>query len=162
VARFRRLVMLGALGALGAAIARRRRGAPDEDALPAPGPPEQRPAVQAGAPGGGAAVDEDGPPQAAGALETEGPLIGDPALAMAVAYPDDATLVARVESELYRDPEVPKGRMNLDAASGVVTLRGEVEPAWVDEVAARVAAVEGVVRVENLLHPPGTPAPHAG
>ena len=30
----------------------------------------------------------------------------------------------RVESELFRDPSVPKGRLNINAEHGVVVLRG--------------------------------------
>jgi len=94
-------------------------------------------------------------------LEYEGPRFGDPDLEAAASFPDDATLVDRVESQLFRDADVPKGGINVDAADGVVTLRGEVDAPMIEEIAVRVAAVEGVTRVENLLHPPGTSAPHS-
>ena len=94
-------------------------------------------------------------------LEYEGPRFGDADLEAATSFPEDGTLVDRVESQLFRDADVPKGHINIDAADGVVTLRGEVDPAMIDEIGVRVAAVEGVTRVENLLHAPGTPAPHA-
>ena len=43
---------------------------------------------------------------------------------------------------------------------GVVQLRGEVESQeLIDDLVARARSVQGVVRVENLLHVPGTPAP---
>src|SRR5205807_702668 len=42
---------------------------------------------------------------------------------------DDLTLRDRVESEVFGNPEVPKGRINLDVESGVVTLRGQVDNA---------------------------------
>jgi hypothetical protein len=90
-------------------------------------------------------------PDPPGTLETEGPRVGDEAVAAAVAYPDDATLLDRVRSELFRDPDLPKGDINLAAANGVVELRGRVEPALIEDIGTRVAAVEGVVRVENLL-----------
>src|SRR5215207_5707669 len=41
--------------------------------------------------------------------------------------PDDVTLVRRVESELFRDADTPKGSINLNAEEGVVVLRGQVE-----------------------------------
>ena len=128
----RRLLILGALGALAAAIARRLRIGHVEAWVPPQGL-------------------EDEAAAGGGTLEREGPKIGDEDLAAAVTFPDDATLRDRVESELFRDPEVPKGRMNIDAAAGVVTLRGTVDPALVEDLAERVGAVEGVVRVENLL-----------
>lgn len=107
-------------------------------------------------------VRSDGPAGGGqGGLEYEGPRFGDADLEAATSFPEDGTLVDRVESHLFRDADVPKGHINIDAANGVVTLRGEVDAAMIDEIAARVAAVEGVTRVENLLHSPDTPAPHA-
>jgi hypothetical protein len=96
-------------------------------------------------------------PDESGGLETEGPRVGDEALAAAVAYPEDATLLDRVRSELFRDPALPKGRINVGAANGVVELRGAVEPELIEDIGTRVAAVEGVVRVDNLLHAPEAP-----
>ena len=93
-------------------------------------------------------------PDESGGLEVVGPQVGDEAVAAAVAYPDDATLLDRVRSELFRDPALPKGRINLGAANGVIELRGAVAPELIEDIGIRVAAVEGVVRVENLLHPP--------
>jgi hypothetical protein len=106
-------------------------------------------------------VRRDAPAGAPGGLEYEGPRFGDADLEAAASFPDDGTLVDRVESQLFRDDDVPKGDINVDAADGVVTLRGEVDAAMIEEIAVRAAAVEGVTRVETLLHPPGTPAPHA-
>jgi hypothetical protein len=72
---------------------------------------------------------------------------------------NDATLKERVESELLRDPEIPKGAINISAEQGIVVLRGEVPD---DEMRARIesraAQVRGVWYVENLLHLPGEPA----
>ncbi len=90
-------------------------------------------------------------------LEASGPR-GDPA-AHAGGVAGDARLLARVESELFRDPALPKGDIVLDAVGGVVTLRGAVDPALVEEIPVLVAAVDGVVRVDNRLHPPGAPPP---
>ena len=74
---------------------------------------------------------------------------------------DDAELAHKVESIVFRDPRVPKARISINAEGGVVFLRGEVEsPTTVADVGHAVAAVGGVQGVENLLHLPGTPAPH--
>jgi BON domain len=73
---------------------------------------------------------------------------------------DDATLAHKVESVLFRDREVPKGEISINAENGVVFLRGQVErPEIVEELANRVRKVRGVRGVENLLHTPGTPPP---
>jgi osmotically-inducible protein OsmY len=74
--------------------------------------------------------------------------------------PNDATLVAKVESEVLRDADVPKGQINVNAESGVVVLRGQLErPELIAELEAKVRKVQGVLDVENLLHLPGTEAP---
>jgi BON domain-containing protein len=73
---------------------------------------------------------------------------------------DDTTLAQKVQTEIFRDPEVPKGQINVNAANGVVSLRGEVDsPELIDELVKRTRKVQGVRDVENLLHAPGTPAP---
>jgi osmotically-inducible protein OsmY len=74
--------------------------------------------------------------------------------------PDDVTLARKVETEIFRDPDVPKGRINVNAEDGVVYLRGEVPSAeLVDDLGKAAHKVQGVRAVENLLHVPGTPAP---
>ncbi|HZO96659.1 MAG TPA: BON domain-containing protein [Gaiellaceae bacterium] len=74
---------------------------------------------------------------------------------------DDAGLAHKVESMLFRDPHVPKGRLSINAERGAVFLRGEVESAeLIDELAAAVRTIPGVREVVNLLHVPGVPAPH--
>jgi BON domain len=73
---------------------------------------------------------------------------------------DDVTLARKVESEIFRSPDVPKGSINVNAADGVVSLRGEVgSPELVDDLVSRTRDVQGVRDVENLLHVLGTPAP---
>jgi hypothetical protein len=73
---------------------------------------------------------------------------------------DDVTLAHKVETIIFRDPTVPKGRINVGAAGGVVTLRGEADsPGMIRELEQRTAAIPGVRSVENLLHLPRTPAP---
>jgi osmotically-inducible protein OsmY len=74
--------------------------------------------------------------------------------------PDDVTLARKVESELFRDEDVPKGRININAENGKIVIRGEVDrPEMISELEERVRKVQGVQGVENLLHVPGTPAP---
>jgi osmotically-inducible protein OsmY len=77
--------------------------------------------------------------------------------------PDDATLIDKVESIVFRDPAVPKGQISLNAENGVVWLRGEVpEQSMIDTLVARVRGVHGVRGVESLLHLPGQEAPMHG
>jgi osmotically-inducible protein OsmY len=74
--------------------------------------------------------------------------------------PDDATLAHKVESIIFRDAEVPKGQISVNAEEGVVWLRGEVpDQTMLDALVDRTRAVQGVVRVESLLHLPGQQAP---
>jgi osmotically-inducible protein OsmY len=76
------------------------------------------------------------------------------------ARPDDATLAQKVETEIFRDPEVPKGQININAEKGVVVLRGEVgTPDLIRDLEKRTREVQGVEGVENLLHLPGSTAP---
>jgi osmotically-inducible protein OsmY len=66
---------------------------------------------------------------------------------------DDATLVDKVESIVFRKDDVPKGQININAENGVVFLRGRVErPELVETLEKRVRGVNGVKDVENLLH----------
>jgi osmotically-inducible protein OsmY len=75
---------------------------------------------------------------------------------------DDATIAHRVETVLFRDADVPKGRINVNAENGRVYLRGTLDDAEqiarLERAARDVRGVRGVV---NLLHTPGTPAPSA-
>jgi osmotically-inducible protein OsmY len=74
--------------------------------------------------------------------------------------PNDATLARKVESEILRDPDVPKGRIDVNAEDGVVILRGEVEnDNLIRDLEEKTRSVQGVRDVENLLHTPGTEAP---
>ncbi len=73
---------------------------------------------------------------------------------------DDQTLKAKVETELFRGADAPKGQVAVNAQHGIVQLRGEVEsPQLIDDLVARTRAVQGVREVENLLHLPGSEAP---
>ena len=74
--------------------------------------------------------------------------------------PDDATLAHKVETEIFRDADVPKGQINVNAENGVVYLRGEVsEQDMIDALEKKTRNVQGVRDVENLLHVPGQEAP---
>jgi osmotically-inducible protein OsmY len=74
--------------------------------------------------------------------------------------PNDATLAAKVESEVFREADMPKGQVAVNAENGVVILRGEVgRPELIEELERKVRKVQGVHDVENLLHLPGTEAP---
>jgi hypothetical protein len=73
--------------------------------------------------------------------------------------PNDAALAQKVETEVFRDPDVPKGKINVNAEDGVVVLRGEANtPAQINAIVERVRAIPGVRDVENLLHLPQTAA----
>jgi osmotically-inducible protein OsmY len=74
--------------------------------------------------------------------------------------PDDVTLARKVETEIFRGADVPKGKVNVNAEEGKVVLRGEVDSAeMIEELVATARKVQGVQDVENLLHIPGQPAP---
>jgi hypothetical protein len=73
---------------------------------------------------------------------------------------DDVALVDRVKSELYRH-DVSRQHLSLNAADGVVELRGQVDDqAGIDRIESLVRRVPGVRDVHNYLHTPGTPAPN--
>jgi len=73
---------------------------------------------------------------------------------------DDVTLARKVETELFRDPEVPKGQISINAQRGLVQLRGEVPNAdMVTALVEQARTVSGVRDVESLLHLPGVEAP---
>ena len=73
---------------------------------------------------------------------------------------DDVTLARKVETEIFREPDAPKGSVDVNVQEGVVQLRGEVErQQLMDELVGRAREVQGVQDVENLLHLPGDPAP---
>jgi osmotically-inducible protein OsmY len=72
---------------------------------------------------------------------------------------NDPALARKVESEVFRGEEIPKGSVSVNAEYGVVYLRGEVPSReLMDELTTRTRAVDGVRAVENLTHLPGEPA----
>ena len=75
---------------------------------------------------------------------------------------DDVTLARKVETEIFRDADAPKGQVSVDVEAGVVYLRGMVaDDEWIERLADGAKKVDGVKGVKNLLHRPGTPAPAA-
>jgi hypothetical protein len=73
---------------------------------------------------------------------------------------DDATITHKVETTLFRDDSVEKGKIDVNTADGVVWLRGEAKtPEQIKELEAKALAIPQVKQVENLLHLPKTPAP---
>jgi osmotically-inducible protein OsmY len=72
---------------------------------------------------------------------------------------DDVTLAQKVQTELFRSADAPKGAVDVNVANGVVQLRGEVqEQALIDALISQTRKVQGVRDVESYLHLPGTPA----
>src|SRR3954465_990127 len=73
---------------------------------------------------------------------------------------DDVSLARKVETVIFRDDSVPKGKIDVNAADGVVWLRGEAKtPDMIKALERQAQAIPEVKKVENLLHLPKTPAP---
>lgn len=73
---------------------------------------------------------------------------------------NDAALAAKVQTELFADPSLPKGGINVNVEYGRVVLRGEVPSAEMRaHLETTASRVPGVLGVENLLHLPGEVAP---
>jgi len=73
---------------------------------------------------------------------------------------NDPALARKVETEIFRDADVPKGQINVQVSDGVVELRGEVpRPEMIEELVERARRIPDVREVESLLHLPGAPAP---
>jgi osmotically-inducible protein OsmY len=68
---------------------------------------------------------------------------------------DDVTLAHKVETEIFRDADVPKGKINVNAEHGRIYLRGEVStPEMINDLIDKARQVQGVREVESLLHVP--------
>jgi osmotically-inducible protein OsmY len=66
---------------------------------------------------------------------------------------DDVTLARKVETELFRPDDVPKGAISVNVNDGVVELRGELpDQAQIDELGNTARKISGVKDVRNLLH----------
>ena len=73
---------------------------------------------------------------------------------------NDPALARKVESEIFRPADVPKGDIVVDVVDAVVFLRGEIDDEKQIKALGKAAGkVDGVRGVENLLHTPGTAAP---
>ena len=65
---------------------------------------------------------------------------------------NDPALKAKVESEIFRDPDSPKGQVSVNVEDGVVYLRGELDDEGkIEGLREAAARVEGVRGVESLL-----------
>jgi len=66
---------------------------------------------------------------------------------------NDPALAAKVQSEIFRPADAPKGTVDVNVENGVVYLRGEVTSrAELKDLIDRAQAVDGVRRAESLLH----------
>jgi osmotically-inducible protein OsmY len=73
---------------------------------------------------------------------------------------NDPALAAKVESEVFRDQQIPKDKLSVNVENGAVYFRGEVpDQNPMDELVARARRVDGVKGVENLTHLPSEAAP---
>jgi hypothetical protein len=66
---------------------------------------------------------------------------------------DDVTLAQKVESEAFRHAAVSKAHVSVNAEDGTVFLRGRLDTdAEIEKLVKAARAVDGVKRVESLLH----------
>jgi osmotically-inducible protein OsmY len=73
---------------------------------------------------------------------------------------NDPALARKVESEIFREGDIPKGDVSVNAEYGVIYLRGQIsDPDAMEELVKRARAVDGVRAVENLTHLPSETAP---
>jgi hypothetical protein len=72
---------------------------------------------------------------------------------------DDATITDKVETILFRDDSIAKGKIDVNTVEGVVYLRGVAKtPEQIKAIEAKALEIPEVKQVENLLHLPKTPA----
>jgi BON domain len=68
---------------------------------------------------------------------------------------DDQMLTDRIMSQVFRDREIPRGRVNINVQDGVAVLRGQLDqPEQIRELREAVERVSGVRKVESYLHLP--------
>jgi osmotically-inducible protein OsmY len=68
---------------------------------------------------------------------------------------NDPALKAKIESEIFRDPDAPKGQVSVSVEDGIAYLRGEVrDPETIEGLREAAAKVDGVRGVESLLSTP--------
>ena len=73
---------------------------------------------------------------------------------------DDNTLKAKVETEIFRDADAPKGAVAVTVVNGIVELRGETDEQWSERLESEAVKVSGVQGVRNLTHRPGETPPN--
>ena len=74
---------------------------------------------------------------------------------------DDNTLKSKVETEIFRDADAPKGSVDISVVEGVVELRGQVDDqATAEALEMKTRMVSGVRDVRNMLHLPGETPPN--
>src|SRR5262245_39806214 len=57
---------------------------------------------------------------------------------------DDVTLARKVETEIFRAPDAPKGDVSIDVQAGVAHLRGEVaDDSWITRLGDEAKKVDG-------------------
>jgi osmotically-inducible protein OsmY len=100
---------------------------------------------------------EDAPTEASRRRRRSGP---DPQRDRMPKPLDDVAVTRKVESVIYRQRGVQKGKIDVNTAEGVVWLRGEAKtPDLIKTLERKTREVPEVKRVENMLHLPKTPAP---
>jgi osmotically-inducible protein OsmY len=65
---------------------------------------------------------------------------------------NDPALARKVESEIFRDADAPKGSVNVNVVDGIVELRGHVDdPDWARRLEEQAREIEGVRGVDNQI-----------
>ena len=159
-------------GRVAGSLLRELRGNGAGDAGPAPSSVRAKPAARTSANaqrkrGAAAASAQAQPKRRAGGRRTKAQSKRPATRTRASARPkpepkplDDVTIARKVETIIFRDIDVDKGKVDVNVAERVVWLRGEVTSQdLITELEARATGVTEVRRVENLLHVPEAPAP---
>src|SRR3954463_16340873 len=74
---------------------------------------------------------------------------------------DDNTLKSKVETEIFRDADAPKGNVDVTVVNGIVELRGQIDdPSTSEALELKTRMVSGVKDVRTLLPLPGETAPN--
>ena len=72
---------------------------------------------------------------------------------------NDPALASKVESEVFRDQQIPKDKLSVNVENGVAYFRGEVpDQETMDKLVERARRVDGIKGVENLTHLPSEAA----
>jgi hypothetical protein len=66
---------------------------------------------------------------------------------------NDPALARKVESELFRPPDAPKGAVDVNVEAGVVVLRGALDSEErIEELVKRAEGIDGVAKVRSELY----------